>query len=142
MLFDEILEGIKAVLEADADTKDVIKLYRKYDITEQGISNTPFCIIGPVLDADILAEYIGGLHHFNLPISIQLLDRSYNTPARHQATMDVLDKLQHDVCDAINSAPKLSATVLDSNITGLRRIRPTEEYVGFEVIVTVKTNVE
>lgn len=142
MLFDEILEGIKTVLEADADTKDVIKLYRKFDVTEQGISNIPFAIIGPILNADVAAEYIGSLHRFEVPIAIQLLSKSYNTPARHQAAMDILDKLQHDVCDAINSNPKLSNTVLDSSIAGLRYIRPTEEYVGYEIEIKIKTNVE
>lgn len=142
MLFDTILEGIKTILQNDADTKDVIKLYRKYDIMEQGIANTPFAILGPILNADVAAEYIGSLHRFEVPIAIQLLSKTYNTPARHQAVMDVLDKLQHDVCDAINSNPKLSNTVLDSSIAGLRYIRPTEEYVGYEIEIKIKTNVE
>lgn len=147
VLLDSILDGIKTILEANDNTKDVIKLYRTYDIAEQGISKTPFCIIGPVLNADILAEYVGSMHHFSLPVAIQLLDRAYPLPSRHQAIMDVLDKLQHDVCDALNSNPKLkedggSDIVLDSCISGLRYVRPSDEYVGFEVTITAKTNVE
>ena len=142
VLLDGILEGIKAVLEADVDTKDVIKLYRKYDIAEQGISKVPFCIIGPALNADSLAEYVGSYHHFNLPVIIQLLNRAYDLPARHQAVMDVLDVLQQDVCEAIVGDATLSDTVLDSSIAGIRYVRPTDEYVGFEITVAAKTNVE
>ena len=142
VLLDGILEGIKTILETDVDTKDVIKLFRKYDIAEQGIAKTPFCVIGPVLNAEVLAEYIGTLYHFSLPIEVQLLGRAYNIPARHQTVMDVLDALQQNVCEAIVANPKLSNTVLDSSIGGIRYVRPTEEYVGFAVIVLVKTNVE
>ena len=142
VLLDTILEGIKAILETDVDTKDVIKLYRKYDIAEQGISKTPLCIIGPVLHAESLAEYIGSYHHFNLPIAIHLLGRAYDIPARHQAVMDVLDVLQQDVCEAIVADHELNSTVLDSSIAGIRYVRPTDEYVGYEITVNVKTDVE
>ena len=142
VLFDGILDGIKTILEADVDTKDVIKLYRKYDIVEKGITKTPVCVIGPTLNADIDVMDIGTLHNFNLPIAIQLLDRTYIIPARHQAIMDVLDALQQDVCEAITAAPTLSSTVLDSRVAGLRYIRPTEEYVGFEITLAVRTCVE
>lgn len=142
MLFDEILEGIKTVLEADTDTKDVIKLYRKYDIVEKGVHTTPLCVIGPRLDATNLANYIGNFYHFDLVVGVQLLDRTYNIPARHQNIIDVLDKLQADTCDAITSDHTLSGTVLDSHIGGLTYIRPTEEYVGFQVDVQIKTNVD
>lgn len=141
VLLDGILEGIKTILETDTDTKDVIKLYRKYDIVEKGTTKTPVCIIGPVLNAEISVRDIGTLHNFDLPIAIQLLDRAYIIPARHQAIMDVLDALQQDVCEAIIASPTLSSTVLDSSIAGLRYIR-SDEYVGFEVTLAVRTNVE
>jgi len=142
VLLDTILDGIKTILEADADTKDVIKLYRKYDIVEKGITKTPVCVIGPVLNAEISVKDIGTLHNFDLPIGIQLLDRSYTIPARHQAIISVLDVLQQDVCEAITAAPTLSSTVLECSIDGLRYIRPSDEYVGFEVTLAVRTCVE
>ena len=142
VLFDTILDAIQTILEADADTKDVIKLYRKYDIVEKGITKTPVCVIGPVLNAEISVMDIGTLHNFDLPIAIQLLDRTYIIPARHQAIMDVLDVLQQDVCEAMTANRTLSSTVLDSRVVGLHYIRPSDEYVGFEVRLTVRTCVE
>lgn len=142
VLLDGILNGIQAILEADIDVKDVIKLYRKYDIVEKGITKTPVCVIGPVLNADISIQDIGTLHNFDLPISIQLLDRAYQIPARHQAIMTVLDPLQQDVCEAITAAPSLSSTVLECSVVGLRYVRPSDEYVGFEVTLSVRTCLE
>lgn len=142
MLFDEILEGIKTVLEADADTKEVIQTYRKYHIVEQGVAKLPLCVIGPILDADMAAEYIGSLHRFEVPIAIRLLGRSYNTLARYQDLINIIDPLQENVCKAIVANPKLNDTVLDSHIAGITFIQPTEEYSGFSVNVSVKTNVE
>lgn len=142
VLLDGILDGIKTILAADADTKNVIKLYRKYDIVEKGITKTPVCVIGPVLNAGISIQDIGTLHNYDVPISIQLLDRAYQIPARHQAIMDVLDVLQQDVCEAIAAAPTLSSTVLEGSVAGLRYVRPTDEYVGFEVTLAVRTSLE
>lgn len=142
VLLDGILDGIQTVLAADADTKDVIKLYRKYDIVEKGVTKTPLCVIGPVLNADIGIQDIGTLHNYDLPISIQLLDRAYQIPARHQAIMTVLDALQQNVCEAIAAAPSLSSTVLDCSVAGLAYIRPSDEYVGFQVTLAVRTCLE
>ena len=142
VLLDGILEGIKTILENNVDTKDVIKVYRKYDIVEKATVKTPLCVIGPVLNAEISIQDIGTLHNYDLPISIQLLDRAYQIPARHQAIMDVLDVLQQDVCEAIAAAPSLSSTVLECSVAGLRYVRPSDEYVGFEVTLAVRTCLE
>lgn len=142
VLLDGILDGIQTVLAADVDTKDVIKLYRKYDIVEKGITKTPVAVIGPILNADISIQDIGTLHNYDLPISIQLLDRAYQIPTRHQAVMTVLDALQQNVCEAIAAAPSLSSTVLECSVVGLRYVRPSDEYVGFEVTLAVRTCLE
>ena len=142
VLLDGILNGIQAVLEADIDVKDVIKLYRKYDIVEKGITKTPVCVIGPVLNADIGVQDIGTLHNYDLPIHIQVLDRAYQIPARHQAIMDVLDTLQQNVCEALGADPSLSSTVLECTVVGLSYIRPSDEYVGFQVTLSVRTCLE
>lgn len=142
VLFDSIIEGIKTILLNESKTGDVIESYRKFHVTEAGIEKMPLCVIMPTVDADLLANYIGGCRHFNIPIEIWVLGRVYNLPARHQEMLTVLDQLQHDVCDAITADNTLSDSVLDSNIAAISYIQPGEEYFGFKVTVMVKTNIE
>lgn len=144
MLFDPILDGIKVILEADANTKDVIKLYRKYDRVEQGIYNVPFCMLGADLDVSIEAVGLSNLHIYEGPITILLLGRSYDTPEQHQTMIDVLDLLQSNVYKALNAKEnrKLNNTVIGSLVSRIRYVRISEEYFGFEFTVTVKTKID
>ena len=138
MQFTPILTAIESILSAAASTKDVIKLYRKYDISEQGIRDVPFCILGAALDANLEEAYLPNLHMYQCPLTIQLLGRSYDISDRHNVMAETLDTLQHNVYTVLNGNRKLNDTVLTSLVTRIQYIR-TGEYFGFALTLRVKT---
>ena len=138
MKFTPILAAIESILSAAASTKDAIKLYRKYDISEQGIRDVPFCILGAALDANLEEAYLPNLHMYQCPLIIQLLGRSYDISDRHNVMAETLDTLQHNVYTVLNGNRKLNDTVLTSLVTRIQYIR-TGEYFGFALTLRVKT---
>ena len=129
MKFKTILDAIEAILKADADTKDVIKEYRRY-IYEGGIRATPFCFIrkvrvtfrernskGKIWDGEIFVDFLG---------------QSYEIQSKHLEMMNKLDKLQDDAYDAFTANPQLTASVRTSHVSVAENVG-NNEYFGFEL---------
>jgi len=141
MKYTPILAAIETILKAASTTKDVIKLYRKYDITEIGIQEVPFCVLGSDLDANLEGAFLPNLRIFEFPLDIQLLGRSYDTPSLHAAMAETLDTLQHDVCVVLSANKKLNGVAMTSSIIRIRYMR-TGEYFGFVLTLSIKSKLE
>lgn len=131
MKFKPVLDGIEAILKADAGTKDVIKGYRRY-IFEKGVRPTPFCLIrkirltyrerntkGTVWDGEVLIDFLG---------------QASEIQSRYIEMADKLDKLQDDAYDAFIANPQLTASVRTSHVSLAESIK-IGEYFGFEIKV-------
>ena len=132
MKFKSVLDGIEAILKADADTKDVIKEYRRY-IYESGIRATPFCFIrkvrliyrernakGTVWDGEVFVDFLG---------------QAYEIQSRYLEMTETLDKLQDDAYDALIANPQLTASVRTSHVSVAENVGDNE-YFGFELKIT------
>lgn len=129
MKFKTMLDGIETILKADADTKDIIKEYRRY-VFEKGIRATPFCFIrkvrivyrernakGIIWDGEIFVDFLG---------------QAYEIQSRYLEMMNKLDKLQDDAYDAFITNPKLTDSVRTSKVSVSENIN-IDEYFGFEI---------
>ena len=129
MKFKTLLDGIEVILKADADTKDVIKEYRRY-VYESGIRATPFCFFrkvrltyrerntkGTVWDGEVFVDFLG---------------QSYEVTSQYLEMTEKLDKLQDDAYDAFMANPQLTASVRTSHISVAESVRDNE-YFGFEI---------
>lgn len=140
MLFGDVLEAIETILKADADTKDVIKQYRKY-IFERGIIATPFCLLGARVRAiPEIYDVDDGLQTWDGDVSIMLLGQSYEVPSRHQAMIDKLDKLQSDAYAALAADTTLGGVLIKSKIDEIINVR-IDEYFGFEIKLSIQKEV-
>jgi len=140
MLFGDVLEAIETILKADADTKDIIKLYRQY-IFERGIRATPFCLLGARVRAiPEIHDVDDGLQTWDGDISIMLLGQSYEAPSRHQAMIDILDKLQSDAYAALAADTTLGGVLIKSKIDEIVNAK-IDEYFGFEIRLSIQKEV-
>ena len=140
MLFGDVLEGIETILKADANTKDVIKQYRKY-IFERGIRATPFCLLGARVRAiPEIYDVDGGLQTWDGDVSIMLLGQSYEVPSRYQAMIDILDKLQSDAYAALAADTTLGGVLIKSKIDEIINVR-IDEYFGFEIKLSIQKGI-
>lgn len=139
MRFNGVLDGIETILEADADTKDIIKQYRQY-VFEKGIRATPFCLLGARVRAvPEISDVDDGLQTWDGDVSIMLLGQSYEVPSRYREMIDTLDKLQSDAFAALNKDETLSGSVIESRIDEIRNVR-IDEYFGFEIMISIRKN--
>lgn len=139
MLFNTVLDGIETILKADADTKDVIKLYRQY-ILEHGIRSTPFCLLGARVRAiPEIYDVDGSLQTWDGDVSIMLLGQSYEVPSRHQEMIDILDKLQSDAYAALAADTTLSGSIVESRIDEIKNTGLIfDMYFGFEIKLSIR----
>ena len=144
MKFKSILDGIETILKADADTKGVIKVYRR-DSPEMGIRATPFCVLGITEDIRIAKAFLGdatGSHPrvWDGDIGILLLGRAYDVPSRHTEMAETLDTLQHNTFVALNKDLTLSGNVLNSRVDRIKKVRYSEEYFGYAITISIMKN--
>ena len=144
MLFNQILDGIKYILENDVRTKDAIKDY--YDFYPiAGTPTVPICVLGAGIDMTIEVAGLQNQHIFEGPITLWLLGRSYEkTPARFRAMTDELDTLQSNVYKVLNANEnrKLNNTVLGSVISRIHFPMRVEEYIGWGITIDVRTKID
>lgn len=131
MRFKNILDGIETILKADADTKDVIKEYRRYKV-EHGIRATPFCFIRKV--RIVYRERNSKGIIWDGEIFVDLLGQAYEVQSRYLEMMNKLDKLQDDAYDAFTANPRLTDSVRISKVSQSENI-VMDEYFGFEIVL-------
>ena len=129
MKFKSVLDGIEAILKADADTKDVIEEYRRY-VYESGIRATPFCFIRKVRLTYRERNAKGAV--WNGEVFVDFLGQSYEIQSRHLEMVEILDKLQDDAYDAFIANPRLTNSVRTSQVSVAESI-DIVEYFGFEI---------
>ncbi len=131
MKFKPVLDGIETILKADADTKDVIKEYRRY-VYESGIRATPFCFIRKVRLTYRERNAKGTV--WNGEVFVDFLGQAYEIQSQYLEMVKKLDKLQDDAYDAFMANPQLTASVRTSHISIAESVG-NSEYFGFEVKV-------
>jgi hypothetical protein len=145
MKFVPILDGIEYVLQHDADTKDVIKDYKRF-MLEEGVSsaNIPFCFI-PRVAAPLKVSGLGpGYSRIRAPhIYVMLLGQAYSVPARHAAMIGTLDTLQHNADDAFAQNRTLNNSVLDCKVATISSVADIlGTYFGFMLDLEIIAKVD
>ncbi|RLG34233.1 hypothetical protein DRN97_03030 [Methanosarcinales archaeon] len=139
-MIKSILDGIKHILQNDADTKDVIKSYY-YHLPVSG-ARDPCCILGYNISFNIDKErsYLNSSipgRFWSASVSILLLGRVYErTPSRFEAMIEILDKLQGDAYEALTNDKTLNGTVLKSQPVSIHNIF-LDEYYGYEISIEI-----
>jgi len=141
MKFIPIFAGIQTILSADADTKDIIKLYRKYTF-EPGINKTPFCLFAKGLTVGAFKGIGTTKQLWDGEVTVMFLGESYENLTRHDAVATVLDALQHNAYQALAGDVTLSGSVKTSKIdkiesVALRNYQGTFEYFGHQMKLSV-----
>jgi len=141
MKFIPIFAGIQTILSTDADTKDIIKAYRKLTF-EQGINKTPFCFFANGLTIGAFKGIGTTKQLWDGEVTVMFLGESYENLTRHDAVATVLDTLQHNAYQALAADATLSGSVKTSKIdeiksAALRNYQGTYEYFGYQMKISV-----